>query len=245
MIGNLAKFGYLKRDDDEDHVTLDRSVHELTAFRSVDPLYGAFMAKALSRSDFVEKVQALESVLPVAPVLERKARIWDLEPGPLQEQVLVPRLLEMGLVVMDGESGRIKKVQEDEYVDYMADEEEQERRRPPLTMPEMLKMIFDATLETPENILVQPKWMAGGIFDGDRDFYKFVKSRDLVKDEGIVLRHLLRLTILAGEFETFSDSDPEYRQIAESATMICRQVDERYTERFLAAEADARSLTKV
>ncbi len=243
MIGNLASFGYLTRAEDGDHVTLDQSVHKLTAFRSVDPLYGAFMADLLLRSDLGEKIQALESVLSVAPAIERKVRIWDLQPGPLQTDVLVPRLIEMGLVISDGETGQVRIVKEEEYVDYMPDEDK--RPPPPPSLPELLKLLFDAKLETPESLHVQAKWLAGGVFDGERDFFKFVKSRDLVKDEGIVLRHLLRLVILAGEFETFTDGDPDYPQIVQMATEICQQVDQRYTERFLAADAEAKTLSQV
>ena len=47
-----------------------------------------------------------------------------------------------------------------------------------------------------------------------------------------MLRHLLRLVILAGEFFTRTE-DPDYQQIATLATQACQHVDQRYTERFL------------
>ena len=56
-------------------------------------------------------------------------------------------------------------------------EEEPEERRP--TFPEMLKIAFDDKLPTPEEILIQPKWVAGGAFEMGCDFYKYVKSRNL------------------------------------------------------------------
>jgi len=52
----------------------------------------------------------------------------------------------------------------------------------------------------------------------------------------VVLRHLLRLVILAGEFRTLTGGDPDYVRIGELITGICQQVDGRYTDRFLAAD---------
>ena len=112
----------------------------------------------------------------------------------------------------------------------------------PSDLPEMLKALFDATLASPEDIEVQAKWVAGGIFELDCDFYKYVKSRNLTKNEGLMLRHLLRLVILAGEFMTRSGGDPDYERIGELATRACQAVDPTYTDRFLAAEEEAKKL---
>jgi hypothetical protein len=114
-----------------------------------------------------------------------------------------------------------------------------------MTFPEMLKALFDAKLSTPELIWVQPKWVAGGVSEHAGDFYKFIRARDLAKNEGLILRHLLRLVILTGEFRERSDGDPDYEQIGEQATRVCQQVDPRYTDRFLQAEAESRKLVAV
>ena len=111
-----------------------------------------------------------------------------------------------------------------------------------LTFPEMLKALFDAKLSTPESIWVQPKWVAGGVFELDSDFCKFIRARDVAKNEGLILRHLLRLVILAGEFRLRSGGDPDYARIGEQATRVCQTVDPRYTDRFLQAEEEARKL---
>jgi len=128
-----------------------------------------------------------------------------------------------------------------EFPDYMADD----RPRLAMTVPEMLKALFDAKLVSPEDVWMQPKWVAGGVFEAECDFYKFIRARDLAKNEGLVLRHLLRLTILAGEFRSRSGGDTDYERIGELATRACKQVDPRYTDRFLAAEAEARTLAPV
>jgi superfamily II DNA/RNA helicase len=243
MIGNLATFGYLTKEDSDEHVTLHDSIHELLTFRSVDSLYGAFLSRQMVRSSFEEKIQALESVLPLPPVLERKVRLPELTPGPLQTNELEPALIQSGLVTARPEGG-VAAVFEDEGADYWESGEDEESPRA-LSVPEMLKLLFDSKLSTPEAMFVQPKWVAAGLFEFDCDFYKFVRARDLIKDEGLVLRHLLRLIILADEFMTTSDSDPDFERIGELATRVCQVVDPRYTDRFLASEQEAKRLAAV
>jgi hypothetical protein len=241
MIANLATFGFLTRAEDGDHVSIGETVPRLLHFRSIDPLYGDFLADQLQRSSFEEKVQALESVLSGPPALRWKLRPPDdLEPGPLQVDVLVPLLLKMGLLIVDGD-GDLVKPSDDEYVDYLPD---QTRKHIP-TLPEMLKILFDAKLESPEDVYAEPKWIAGGIFEAADDFYKFAGNRELYKNEGLLLRHLLRLVNLAGEFYARSDGDPDYAQISDRVAAICTQVDARYTDHFLAEQSEVTALTKI
>ena len=47
MLDNLQALGYLKRAEDGDHVTLDESIYRLLNYRSVDPLFGDFLAAQL------------------------------------------------------------------------------------------------------------------------------------------------------------------------------------------------------
>ena len=115
-------------------------------------------------------------------------------------------------------------------------ERDDEEEHPP-SFPEMLTIAFEAKLAAPEPAFVQPKWIAGDAFKRDCEFFKSVKALNLVKQEGLVLRHLLRLVILAGEFFVRTE-DPEYQRLAALATKTCQRVDEKYTNRFL-AEAQA------
>jgi len=226
MLANMAALGYLTRSDDGEHVTLDERIHKLLTFRSVDPLFGAFLAEQLVYSNFDEKMLALEAVLELPPTIIRRLRIPDLPPGPLETDVLKPLLIQMGALVARPESAGTEDDEDDDYVDWAEEEE-----RPP-TFPEMLKIVFESKLAAPEPVRIQPKWVAGGLIESGGDFYKFVRSRELVKQEGLILRHLLRLVILAGEFTTLTE-DPDYQRISESATAACQQVDPRYTSRFL------------
>ena len=237
MIDNLATFGYLTRNG-EDDVTLSDTVARLGHFRSIDPLYGAFIGQQLARADFSEKVQILESALPTPPALRWKTKVPDyLEPGPLQATELGPALIKKGLLIFNDE-GLLVQPYADDHADYYDNED----RRPAPGVAEMVKLLFDAHLATPEDILVQPKWIASGIFEANDDFYGYTQNRELSKQEGIVLRHLLRLVILAGELHEFSGEDPDYNAIADRVTKVCTQVDPRYTDHFLADQQEVKAL---
>ena len=236
MIDNLAGLGYLTRAADGDHITLDGSIEKLLNFRSVDPLYGAFLAEQLAYGNFEEKVQLLESVLDVPPVIVRRVPLPELPKGPLQAQVIEPLMITMGVVLA-------QPAAEPEYDDrYGGDRYDEEEELPP-TFPEMLKIAFEAQLAAPEPVSVQPKWIAGGAFQMGCEFFKFARSANLIKQEGIILRHLLRLVILAGEFLVLTE-DPDYERIGELATQCCRRVDQRYTDRFLADAENKKKLTQ-
>ena len=227
MLENLAGLGYLTRAEDGDHITLDQSIYRLPAYRSIDPLYGEFLATELARGSFDEKLMALESVLEAPYRIIPRGSLDDIAPGPLQKDVIEPLLIQMGVTI-----AQPAPRDDDKYDDPWAEEEE----RPP-TFPEMLALVFESRLPAPEPIRVQPKWIAGGAFEADCDFFKFVRSRNLIKQEGLVLRHLLRLVILAGEFSERT-GDPDYERMAELATQTCQRVDANYTERFLSNAAE-------
>lgn len=234
MLKNLEGFGYVKLVGDHG-VEVDDSIEQLRAFRSIDPLFGVWLAKTLGPASIDEKIMALESLLNVAPAVARAGAIpWDMEKGPLQENVLEPLMLKMGVKLAPDPS----EVEEDGRKEFDPWAEEEEK---PPSYPEMLKLAFEAKLVEPDQVDVQPKWLAGGVFDSQDDFHSFVGSRSLQKNEGIVFRHLLRLVILAGEFYRRTD-DPEYDEIAARVTDICRDVDPGYTEKYLASEEESSGL---
>ena len=242
MLKNLASLGYLTLAEDGDRVTLDDSIFGLVGFRNVDPLYGAFLIEQLSRSSFEEKLLALESVLELPGSIQRHVRLPDLEPGPLQTDVLDPLMIQMGVVIAKPE-GADTEEEEPASADYRDDPWwDGSTREEPLTFPRMLKLVFEARLEAPEPVFVQPKWVASGMF-GDCAFFKFAQNRNLIKQEGLILRHLLRLAILAEEFSGMTQ-DPDYRRIGELATECCQTVDPRYTDHFLADAKAARDLAE-
>ncbi len=235
MLKNLASLGYLTLAEDGDHVTLQEGIYRLLTFRSVDPLFGAYLVEQLNRASYEEKILVLEAALEVPPTILRNVRLPELEPGPLQRDVLVPLMISMGVVLTqpeDEEGGR-RDYRDDPWWDG------QTRWSPP-TLPDMLKIAFEAKLAAPEPVNVQPKWIGSGMF-ADCDFFKFVRGHDLVKQEGLILRHLLRLVILSGEFFVLSE-DPDYQRVAALATECCRRVDASYTDRFLSEAAAVREI---
>ena len=72
-----------------------------------------------------------------------------------------------------------------------------------------------------------------------RHFNKYITSRGLQKQEGVIFRHLLRMILLVKEFEQFAAADcpadewqAEMRDI-QRLTEICRQVDATSTDKTL------------
>jgi len=249
MLDNLQGLGYLTRAEDGDHVTLDESIHRLLNYRSVDPLFGDYLAEQLNHANFDEKVLALEAVLQVPPVILRHVRIpEDLPKGPLQQEMLEPMMRAMGVKLAE-DFQRERDEEEAEraatgrrWVESWERESPEDREYPP-TFPEMLKIAFESKLAAPEPAFVQPKWIAGSAFAHDCEFFKSVKALNLIKQEGLVLRHLLRLVILAGEFQMRTE-DPDYEHLADLATRACTRVDEKYTQRFLSEAQNMREMMK-
>src|SRR5256885_11588605 len=98
-------------------------------------------------------------------------------------------------------------------------------------------MLFDATFPDVTDVHTQAVWAAGELLRFGGNFNKYVQSRDLVKQEGIVFRHLLRLILLCGEFAQVCppDTTPEawqadLRDIADQLTASCRAVDPASTD---------------
>ena len=112
--------------------------------------------------------------------------------------------------------------------------EEHDEETPP-TFPEMLKLVYEADLPEPEELEIRTQWIAGALLGDSTDFWRFVSSRELAKNEALVLRHLLRLVLLASEFSDHTD-DPDYLDIGRGVVEICKQVDPRHTEKVLAKD---------
>jgi superfamily II DNA/RNA helicase len=203
---------------------------KLLVFRSVHPLYGAFLISQLGIADHTERLQALESVLEVPRPLLKYLRVpRDLSPGPLATSRLDEDLVRRGLIV----ARPPKSPDEDE------DDEEEEEEYPP-TLSDKLRLLFDALYPEVTDLQTQSVWCAAELLNFGGNFNKYVSSRDLVKQEGIVFRHLLRLILLCGEFTTVCppDAAPDewqgwLREIAERLTASCREIDPTSTEEMI------------
>jgi superfamily II DNA/RNA helicase len=202
----------------------------LLAFRSVHPLYGAYLINQLGIADRNERLQAMESVLETPRPLLRYLRVPrpdDLPPGPLATTRLDADLVRRGLI-----EAQVPKTDSEED----DDDPYQEEEHPP-TLAEKLRLLFDATHPEVNDVSTQSVWAAGELLRFNGNFNLYVRTRDLVKQEGIVFRHLLRLILLCGEFEQVTPPDTtqeewqrDLRDIAERLTASCREVDPASTD---------------
>jgi len=215
----------------------------LVLFRGVNPLYGMFLINQLGIASREERIQAMESVLELPGSVGHFVRVPRqdrMPPGPLATGRLDEQLLRFGLAVA-------------EELTYMPEEDEDRRRSsyddPPkrvLTLADKLRLLFEFEFPGAHGVRIQPVWAAGEVLEFGGDFNKYVTSKSLQKQEGVIFRHLLRLILLVGEFLPFCPPETtedlwqaELKDIADRLTECCRKVDPTSTQKILdAAEAD-------
>jgi hypothetical protein len=156
----------------------------------------------------------------------RVPRPDQLPPGPLAMTRLDPELIRRGLMLAP-----VPKSADEEEED-----EEEEEERPP-ALAEKLRLLFDATHPHVADVSTQAVWAAGELLRYSGNFNLYVQTRDLVKQEGIVFRHLLRLILLCGEFAqvcppetTPAEWQADLRDLSEQLTASCREVDPTSTD---------------
>jgi len=204
---------------------------KLLIFRSVHPLYGAFLVSQLGIADRNERIQALESVLEMPRPLLKYVRVPFLDqlpPGPLATTRLDNELIQRGLILAPVPKTENEEEEEDDW--------RKEEERPP-TLAEKIRLLFDALYPDVDDVNTQAVWAAGELLRYEGNFNLYVKTRDLVKQEGIIFRHLLRFILLLGEFAQVCPPDvpPEdwqkdLRGIADQLTESCRAVDPNSTD---------------
>jgi superfamily II DNA/RNA helicase len=211
----------------------------LLLLRSVNPLYGMFLINQLGIADRAERIQAIESVLELPRSVGYYVHVprqSDLPPGPLATTRLDPLLLQLGLATPE------------ELSESARDEQEADQRRVfeedrvfVLTLADKLRRLFDYDFSGVQDLHVNPVWAAGELIEFGGDFNKYVTSKSLQKQEGVIFRHLLRLILLVGEFKQFCPPDTtedqwhaDLDEIAATLTESCRRVDPSSTEKVLA-----------
>jgi superfamily II DNA/RNA helicase len=213
----------------------------LLVFRSVHPLYGAWLVDQLGIADREERLQAMESVLEVPRPLLRHLRVpLDMPPGPLAATRLNDLLVGRGLVAAHLVAPPSEEEDDEEDGSWVRDEEY------PPTFADKLRLWFDADNPDVTDVTTQSVWAANELLRFGGNFNKYIASRDLVKQEGIVFRHLLRLILLCGEFAQVTPpetTDEEWRadlrEIAARLTEACRAVDPDSTDEVIAHAEDA------
>ncbi len=209
----------------------------LLRFRGINPLYGMYLVSQLGIASREERIQAFESVLEMpgsVAKLVRVPRYDDMPPGPLATTRLDLELLQRGLATSEQLGAK------------PADDETNDRRDPfaekvwPLTLGEKLRLLFDSNYPNVHSLMTTSVWSAGEVLEFGGQFNKYITSRGLQKQEGVIFRHLLRLILLLKEFEPFAPPDcppgewlAELREISAVLTEGCRRVDPTSTDKAL------------
>lgn len=205
---------------------------ELMIFRAVHPLYGLFLMDYLGGADANEMIQILESLLEMPGTVARSVRVprpEEMPPGKLASETVDPAILTAGLATQDdlypqGDQGDLPP----------------ELRKYPIPLAQKVRMLFENEIDHAGGLFVTPVWAAGDVLERGGNFDQFVRSRDLVKQEGILFKHLLRMVLLCGEFKQLTPKNvspdvwkARLQDIAEQLTQSCRVVDPQSTEESL------------
>ncbi len=217
--------------------TPTESLDRLLVFRSVHPLYGAYLLDLLGIADQDERIQAFESVLEIPRTVLRFVRVPPpdvLPPGPLARTRLDPELVQRGLIAAPVTPGHEESESEEED-----DSDDFWQERPPC-LADKLRLLFEAWHPDVDDVQTQAVWSAGELLRYGGDFIKYVTTNNLSKQEGIIFRHLLRLILLLGEFAKLTPPDVsadswqgELRDLAERLTASCRAVDPTSTDELI------------
>ncbi|GAA5508249.1 DEAD/DEAH box helicase [Novipirellula caenicola] len=218
---------------------LERLVH----LKSINPLFGVYLADQLAIADPQERIAALESVLEVPGSVARYVRMPsydDMPPGTLATTRLDSQLLTMGLATAE-ELGAKGDDEEEEVRDrgfgrVMFDEP----RVWPLTIGEKLLRLFREEFPRVQNVNVRPVWIVGELLEFGGDFNKYVTARKLQKEEGILFRHCLRMILLLDEManvppleSTVETWEDPLDDLADLLTESCRKIDPQSTDEIL------------
>ncbi len=217
----------------------------LLHLRGINPIYGLFAVNHLDIADGHERLQIFESMLEMPGSVARHVRVPppdQLPPGTLAITRLDPKLLQFGLATLeeltgqddDGEQG------EESQRGRLAFYEEPPARM--LTVAEKLYRLFEHDFPGLSGIRITPVWAAGELLEFGGNFEKYIASKGLQKQEGIIFRHLLRLILLLGEFANLSPVDYEPEQWRDELnetrrrlTDTCRDVDSSSVDHVLEA----------
>ncbi|MBA4030777.1 MAG: helicase [Planctomyces sp.] len=231
----------LKQEDEAEKIvyrpklaTPTALLERMFAFRSINPLYGVFLADQFEKADRLEWILALESVLEFPRSLVRSVRIPPpkfLPPGTLANEVLDPEIIARGILPAG-----------DLYPEFDPTVPPEQRKYAP-TLPEKLLMLFQS--EYPGvSIPMTPVFVVADLEAFGFNFYKLIGGRDLAKQEGLVFKHLLRMVLLLEEFAecTPPGRDPqlwrsELLDLAAKISWSCEAVDPQSTEQTLKTNA--------
>ena len=203
----------------------------LFAFRSINSIYAIFLAEHMHRANYEERLQLLEAALDMPRSVRKSVYVPfpdKMPPGPLATEYADSELLSQGLATQEELTG---------YRD-----EETGRRVPPLVLAEKIHLLFRNEYPGIHDARSTAVWCIGDLLQFGGDFNKYVRARDLTKQEGIIFRHCLRMILLCGEFAQIEppEIDParwrsDLAELAALLTDSCRAVDPSSTDETLTA----------
>ncbi len=207
-------------------------MQKLVALRGVNPLYGVFVINQLGIADGAERIQAMESILELPSSVGRFVRVpgpEELPPGPLATTRLDVQLLHLGLATPE-ELGA-GQAEEEDSDDRRRRFFEEEKPRV-LTLADKLRRLFDHDFPGVTDVRTFPVWVAGELLEFGGNFDKYILSKRLQKQEGVLFRHLLRLILLMSEFAQLNPPDISPQEWSDELLPIrnrlietCRDVD--------------------
>jgi hypothetical protein len=179
----------------------------------------------------------MESVLELPKSIGPAVRVplqKDLPPGPLATLRLDPLLLQLGLATAEELTA---PEEPEEYVPRRSYEDAPARV---LAFADKLRKLFDYDFPNVRDLKTFPVWVAGELLEFGGDFNKYITSKNLQKQEGLIFRHLLRLILLLKEFVQLCPPDitlDEWRadllDVADRLAATCRDVDPASTDKLL------------
>jgi hypothetical protein len=212
---------------------------KLLQLRSVNPVYGLFLLDLLGAAEPEERIQALESVLELPGSILPQVRVPKpdvMPPGPLATGYVDQELVARGLAT-----------QEELYPPQEEDRDRHDmfrERRWPVPLADKLRLLFHSEFPEVRDLRITPCWVIGDLLQFNGDFDKYVRGRDLTKQEGLVFRHCLRMILLCGEFAALTPPNVdagewqrELHDIARILTESCRSVDPESTDKALESMA--------
>ena len=208
----------------------------------MNPLYGLFLLNHLGIADFNERLQLFESVLELPNSLGRSIRVpnrEDLPAGPLATQRIDHELLQSGLASaeelgMKVGSGETAAESESGY-------RWEDERVYELKLADKMRRLFDYEFPGVVPLRTNSVWVAGELLEWGGDFEKYISSKRLHKQEGMIFRHLLRLILLLEEFAILTPAEVSAEEwqddlygLADRITEICQRLTRRALTRCLA-----------
>ncbi|MEZ6068585.1 MAG: DEAD/DEAH box helicase [Planctomycetaceae bacterium] len=200
----------------------NESLGDLLVFRGVNPLYGRYLTHVLGIASKEERVQAIESVLELPGSLLSQVRVPPPEvmpPGPLARQWLDREIVARGLASHEDLYPKSFEEEDDPLKKFGGP-----RRRFAIPLADKLRMLFDSEYRGVSGLNITPCWVVGDLLQFHGDFQKYVTSRDLTRQEGLIFRHLLRMILVCEEFAqltppglTANEWQSELREILTSA----------------------------